>query len=144
VSATVSVVGVDGEENIATTVVSERDGWLKLAAYGFTFSEKEIRVKLSQPQTRTLTAYSRTATALTAKQKAEIRATVAKGASNPKFICTGIRLEGQPQALNILVRKRAKLACDYAKSLNPKLSTFFQTKTTKARSFNGRVLVVSK
>jgi hypothetical protein len=144
VSATVSVVGVDGEEKIATTVVSERDGWLKLAAYGFTFSEKEIRVKLSQPQTRTLTAYSRTATALTAKQKAEIRATVAKGASNPKFICTGIRLEGQPQALNTLVRKRAKLACDYAKSINPKLSTFFQTKTTKARSFNGKVLVVSK
>ena len=144
VSATVSVVGVDGEEKIATTVVSERDGWLKLAAYGFTFSEKEIRVKLSQPQTRTLTAYSRTATALTAKQKAEIRATVAKGASNSKFICTGIRLEGQPQALNILVRKRAKLACDYAKSINPKLSTFFQTKTTKARSFNGKVLVVSK
>jgi hypothetical protein len=144
VSATVTVVGDDGEENVATTVVSERDGWLKLAAYGFTFSEKEIRVKLSQPQTRTLTAYSRTATALTAKQKAEIRATVTKGAANPKFICTGIRLEGQPQALNTLVRKRAKLACDYAKSINPKLSTFFQTKTTKARSFNGKVLVVSK
>ena len=144
VSATVSVVGVDGEENIATTTVSERDGWLKLAAYGFTFSEKEIKVRVTQPQTRTLTAYSRTATSLTTKQKAEIRATVSKGAANPKFICTGIRLEGQPQALNILVRKRAKAACDYAKSLNPKLSTFFQTKTTKAASFNGKVLVVSK
>jgi hypothetical protein len=144
VSATVTVVGTDGVENVATTVVSERDGWLKLAAYGFTFSEKEIKVRLTQPQTRTLTAFSRTATTLTSKQKAEIRATVAKGASNPKFICTGIRLEGQPQALNTLVRKRAKAACDYAKSLNPKLSTFFQTKTTKAASFNGKVLVVSK
>jgi hypothetical protein len=144
VSATVTVVGSDGEENVATTVVSERDGWLKLAAYGFTFSEKEIKVRVTQPQTRTLTAYSRTATSLTAKQKAEIRATVTKGAANPKFICTGIRLEGQPQALNTLVRKRAKAACDYAKSLNPKLSTFFQTKTTKAPSFNGKVLVVSK
>jgi hypothetical protein len=28
--------------------------------------------------------------------------------------------------------------------LNPQLSTFFQTKTTQARSYNGRVLVVSK
>ena len=144
ISATITVLGTDGEQDIATTVVSERDGWLKLAAYGFTFSEKEIKVRVTQPQTRTLTAFSRTATALTPKQKAEIRATVSMGAANPKFICTGIRLEGQPQALNTLVRKRAKAACDYAKSLNPKLSTFFQTKTTKAASFNGKVLVVSK
>jgi hypothetical protein len=144
VSATVTVVGADGAENIATTVVSEKDGWLKLAAYGFTFSEKEIKVKITQPQTRTLTNYLGRATALTAKQKAEIKATVTKGAGNSKFICTGIRLVGQPAAQNALVRQRAKLACDYAKSLNPKLSTFFQTKTTQARSFNGRVLVVSK
>lgn len=144
VSATVAVVGEMGNENIATTVVSERDGWLRLAAYGFTFSEKEIQVRISQPQTKTLTNYRGSTTALTAKQKAEIKATVTKGGSNPKFICTGIRLEGQPQALNTLVRKRAKLACDYAKSLNPKLSTFYQTKTTKARSYNGKVLVVSK
>lgn len=144
VSATVAVVGEMGNETIATTVVSERDGWLKLAAYGFTFSEKEIQVKITQPQTRTLTTYRGSATALTAKQKAEIKATVEKGKGNPKFICTGIRLEGQPQALNTLVRKRAKLACDYAKSLNPALSTFYQTKTTKASSYNGKVLVVSK
>ena len=144
VSAQVQVVSESGDNVVATTVVSEREGWLKLAAYGFTFSEKEIKVKITQPQTRTLTAFSRTTTALTTKQKAEIRATVSKGAANTKFICTGIRLEGQPQALNTLVRKRAKAACDYAKSLNPKLSTFFQTKTTKAASFNGKVLVVSK
>ncbi len=144
VSATVAVVGAGGQETVATTTVSEKDGWLKLAAYGFTFSEKEIKVKITQPQTRTLTNYLGRATALTAKQKAEIKATVTRGAGNSKFICTGIRLVGQPAAQNALVRQRAKLACDYAKSLNPKLSTFFQTKTTKARNFNGRVLVVSK
>lgn len=144
VSATVTVVGEGGQENIATTVVSEKDGWLKLAAYGFTFSEKEIKVKITQPQTKTLTNYIGSATSLTSKQRAEIRATVEKGKGNSKFICTGIRLEGQPQALNTLVRKRAKLACDYAKSLNTKLSTFYQTKTTKARSYNGKVLVVIK
>jgi len=38
ISATVAVVGECGEEKVATTVVSEKDGWLKLAAYGFTFS----------------------------------------------------------------------------------------------------------
>lgn len=47
VSATISVVG-GGSNNVATTVVSEKNGWLKLAAYGFTFSEKTIKVKLTQ------------------------------------------------------------------------------------------------
>ena len=47
VSATVSVVG-DGDTSIATTVVNEKDGWLKMAAYGFTFSDKTLKVKLSQ------------------------------------------------------------------------------------------------
>ena len=144
VSATVTVVGNDGAENIATTVVSERDGWLKLAAYGFTFSEKEIKVRITQPQIRTLSLYSGRTTALSNTQKAQIRATLAKGDGNTKFICTGIRYFDQPLSENILVRKRAKLACDYAKSLRPDLSYWFQTKTTQARSYNGRVLVVSK
>lgn len=144
VSATVAVIGEDGAENIATTVVSEKDGWLKLAAYGFTFSEKEIQVKISQPFQRALSDYAGRATALTTKQRAEIRSAVTRGAGNSRFICTGIRLEGQPMSMNRVVRQRAKLACDYAKSLNPEISTFSQTKTTQARSFNGRVLVVSK
>lgn len=144
VSATVTVLGTDGDENVATTVVSERDGWLKLAAYGFTFSEKEIRVKLSQPVMRTLANYSGRATVLTTQQKSQIRAAVTKGDGNTKVICTGIRFVTQPMSENIVVRQRAKLACEYAKSLNPKLSTFFQTKITQARSFNGRVLVVIK
>ena len=48
ISATVSVIGEGGENKVATTVVSEKDGWLKLAAYGFTFSSPTISVKLSQ------------------------------------------------------------------------------------------------
>jgi hypothetical protein len=47
-SATVSVIGEGGENKVATTVVSEKDGWLKLAAYGFTFSSPTISVKLTQ------------------------------------------------------------------------------------------------
>lgn len=46
-SATISVVG-DGDKSIATTIVSERNGWLKLAAYGFTFSKKTIRAKITR------------------------------------------------------------------------------------------------
>lgn len=43
--ATVSIVGA-GDRSVATTVVSEKNGWLKLAAYGFTFSKKTIKVKV--------------------------------------------------------------------------------------------------
>ena len=142
ISATVAVVGEQGEEKVATTIVSEKDGWLKLAAYGFTFSEKEIQVQLRQSQIKTLSNF--TSSSLSAKQKAEIRAVLAKSDGNTKFICTGIRYYQQPMRENIKVRARAKAACEYAKSINPNFSYWYQTKTTQARSYNGKVMVVSK
>jgi hypothetical protein len=48
VSAVVSISGAGDTTNVATTVVNEKDGWLKLKAAGFTFSEKSIKVKLTQ------------------------------------------------------------------------------------------------
>jgi hypothetical protein len=48
ISATVEIAGADGNQNIATTVVSEKDGWLKMKAAGFTYSEKQIKVKITQ------------------------------------------------------------------------------------------------
>ena len=48
ISATISVVGEGGESKVATTVVSEKDGWLRLAAYGFSYSSPTISVKLTQ------------------------------------------------------------------------------------------------
>jgi hypothetical protein len=34
--------------SVATTVVNEKDGWLRLSASGFTFSAPTIQVKLTQ------------------------------------------------------------------------------------------------
>lgn len=48
ISASVSIISSDGTAQIATTVVGERNGWLTLAAKGFTFSAPTLRVKLSQ------------------------------------------------------------------------------------------------
>ncbi len=48
ISATVEVASSDGTKQIATTVVGEKDGWLKLGAYGFQFSNPTIRVSLKQ------------------------------------------------------------------------------------------------
>jgi hypothetical protein len=48
VSASISVVGENGENRIAATTVRERDGWIYLSASGFTFSSPTLRVKLTQ------------------------------------------------------------------------------------------------
>ena len=65
-----------------------------------------------------------------------------------KFICTGIYREGGSAAEKLSARKKAKLACESAKSLdndpNSQVSFFYQTKTTKAASYVGKVLVTVK
>ena len=48
VGATVSVTSENGQANTATTLINENNGWLKLGAYGFTFSSPTVRVKLTQ------------------------------------------------------------------------------------------------
>jgi hypothetical protein len=48
ISASVSIQNESGVSSVATTVVSERNGWLYLSANGFTFSSPVIQVKLTQ------------------------------------------------------------------------------------------------
>ena len=48
IQASISIINETGEASVATTVVNEKDGWLRLAAYGFTFSSPTVKVKLSQ------------------------------------------------------------------------------------------------
>ena len=47
-SATVSVLNDKGTRTRSTTVISEKNGWLKMAAYNFTFSKKTIKVKVAK------------------------------------------------------------------------------------------------
>ena len=51
VSGTVSVVSVEGEQKVATTTVGEANGWLKLSAKNFSFSQNTIKMKLTQKKT---------------------------------------------------------------------------------------------
>lgn len=43
----IQVTSENGQEQVATTSVSERDGWVHLAAYNFTFSSPTITAKLT-------------------------------------------------------------------------------------------------
>lgn len=56
ISATVSVTSADGQPKVATTVLNEKNGWLYLAAYGFSFSAPTIKIKLSQEKAAEPTA----------------------------------------------------------------------------------------
>jgi 7-cyano-7-deazaguanine synthase in queuosine biosynthesis len=49
VQATISITG-DSEQKVAVTSMTERNGWIKLSAYGFNFSENTIKVQLTQEQ----------------------------------------------------------------------------------------------
>lgn len=48
IQAKIEVSSSDGTPSVATTVINEKDGWLKMTAAGFTFSTPSIKVKLSQ------------------------------------------------------------------------------------------------
>ena len=48
IQAKIEVSSSDGTPSVATTVISENDGWLEMTAAGFTFSTPKIKVKLSQ------------------------------------------------------------------------------------------------
>ncbi len=53
IQASISIINESGENSIATTVVNEKDGWLRLAAYGFTFSTPIVKVALTQAKVET-------------------------------------------------------------------------------------------
>jgi hypothetical protein len=48
ISASVSVLTAEGNSQVATTVLGEKNGWLYLTAAGFTFSSPTVRVMLTQ------------------------------------------------------------------------------------------------
>jgi hypothetical protein len=83
------------------------------------------------------------ATALTPKQKSEIRQILTKGKGNQNFRCTGISLAGQSQSMYRVVLLRAQLVCRYAKSVEPSIKTTVKERLITARKLNGRVEVIS-
>jgi hypothetical protein len=55
ISASVTIQNESGVSSVATTVVNEKDGWLRLSASGFTFSSPTIKVRLTQEKSQVAT-----------------------------------------------------------------------------------------
>ena len=74
ISATVSITSENGQANAATTVVNEKNGWLTLAAYGFTFSTPTVRVKLTQEVVKPVVLKKTTITCVKGKTSKKVTA----------------------------------------------------------------------
>jgi hypothetical protein len=83
-------------------------------------------------------------TSLNATERRAVQTYLNRFAEANKFICTGIFREGASQAQRLAARKRAVATCNHAKRLEPNLSTFAQTRPTKAASYVNKVLVTMK
>lgn len=140
VSAKVSVLTSDGESVIASTQVSEKDGWLKLAAYGFTFSEKKITVKVTQPATATLARFKQGVSRLSAmqKQQLDLFATKASGAS--KITCSSTYFGSNNK---VVALAQAKAACGFVIAKNPDSAVEIKTVVVKRVSDALRVFLKS-
>lgn len=129
VSATVQVTNENGKEVVATTNVSERDGWLRLNANGFTFSKKRIKVVLSQPFSAVVPAFSGSSLKLNKAQTAAVSEAVKSKLSGSAVLCTGLYATESTRALAI---KRATAVCNLVKSSKQGVKT-----TVRAASATG-------
>jgi hypothetical protein len=75
IGATISVVSESGTPDIATTLVREKDGFLNLAAYNFTFSSPTVRVKLTQEVVKPVVLKKTTITCVKGKIVKKVTAT---------------------------------------------------------------------
>ena len=48
ISGSISIVNESGQNNVATTIINERNGWLVMSANGFTYSAPIVKIKLTQ------------------------------------------------------------------------------------------------
>lgn len=104
-------------------------------------AQPEATPKFSQ---RTITDHPGRGTALTNIQKREIKEFLVSSPHLTSLVCTGTVTRNQTQSMHRATKQRAKLACEYAKSLKPELVTSENFKVSKVRSYNGRVILVGR
>jgi hypothetical protein len=48
IQGSISIVNESGQNNVATTIINEKNGWLYMSANGFSYSAPTVKIKLSQ------------------------------------------------------------------------------------------------
>lgn len=86
IQATLSIIYDTGEARTATTIVSERDGWLHLSAKNFTYSNPTIKVKLTQQAARVPTPKETPTPSASATSSTKSTITCIKGKTTKKVM----------------------------------------------------------
>lgn len=141
ISATITVTGTSGEQKVAVTQVRETANWLSLSAKGFTFSENQIKVKISQeavlaPKTVSLAKFSGTGSKLTTAQTKALKSALSSDYTSAK--CTVFYSASKDRKL---AQTRANAVCAAAKKLAPNLSTTTEVKLTKVKASAGKATI---
>ncbi len=114
VSATVQVTNENGKQVVSTTNVSEKDGWLRLSAAGFTYSKKRVKVKLTQKVNAAIAAFAGSSSTLSATQTKQISTSLKQIATGATVTCTGLY---SSEANRPLALKQATSVCKKAAAL---------------------------
>lgn len=140
VSAKISVLSSEGENIVASTMVSEVDGWLKLAAYGFTFSEKNISVQIFQPQSVALGTFKASQDSLNLSQRAKALVFLNKSLGASRVICNATYFG--PKARSAAIEK-ARLACNFVRTRGLEADAQILATPTARKSENLKVYLRS-
>ncbi len=142
VSAKIQVLTDNGEAVLASTIVNEQNGWLNLAAYGFTFSEKNIKVELIQAPTpvikATVSGFSGSAVQLSKSQKRDVLKLTNQIGYQTKAACTAWYSTPQSRSLAL---KRAQSICSEVKKQRPQLVTSMTAAKSANKTLVGKVSV---
>jgi hypothetical protein len=85
VQASVSVINSSGEQQITTSTLTEKNGWLRLSVKGFTYSSPTLRVKLTQEVEKPIATPSPSASTAQAAVAKKTTITCVKGKTTKKI-----------------------------------------------------------
>jgi hypothetical protein len=127
---------------VASTIVNEKNGWLNLAAYGFTFSEKNIKVELIQAPVpvmkATVSGFADNAFRLSKAQKRDVLKLTNQIGYQTKATCTAWYSTSRDRALAF---KRAQSICSEIRNQRPEIQTSIQAAKSANRTLLAKVSV---
>ena len=132
IQATLSVIYSDGVAKNATTLVSEKNNWLRLSAKGFTYSSPTIKVKLSQEETSPTPTSAPVTSPTTTKN--ETSAPVAQPTETPSVNPLPTQASQSSLATKPAVAKKSTITCIKGKTtkkitaVNPKCPVGYRKK----------------
>ena len=92
VKATVEIIASDSGSRVVASILSEKDGWLTLGTYGFTYSSPTIKVKLAKETSATTSVTTTQASTPSPSASAQVATSTAQPSVSPAASKTKITI----------------------------------------------------